>query len=192
MRHLVPMPLLGMATAAHAQAPALDITLAHDSEREAGTRDQLLRLLATHDVEPWIYTRTIMIDETQIPHSHPVLTVHARHLGDDMALLATFVHEQFHWLVSGRPQERADAIAAYRAAYPEVPSGNPEGARDENSTYLHLIVCDLEYQAMTKLIGQARAAEVLDATTHYTWIYDRVLTDPTVREVATRYGFVLR
>lgn len=83
-------------------------------------------------------------------------------------------------------------MAAFREVYPDVPSGNPEGARDADSTYLHLIVCDLEYQAMTKLVGPARAAEVLDATTHYTWIYDRVLTDPKVREITTRYGFVLR
>src|SRR5262249_41281436 len=64
---------------------------------EAQTKEQLLRLLKTYDVSRWIFTKSIVIDERAIPHSHPVLTLHARHLQDDELLLSTFVHEQFHW-----------------------------------------------------------------------------------------------
>ena len=80
------------------QAPPLDIRLAHDSGAERETARALRRLVETHDVGRWIFTRTVVIDERQIPHSHPVLTLHTRHLGDDDMLLAVFLHEQLHSL----------------------------------------------------------------------------------------------
>jgi hypothetical protein len=80
---------------------------------------------------------------------------------------------------------------AFAEAYPNAPSGGPAGARDLESTYRHLLVCDLEFQAMTVLVGEARAREVLSANRHYTWIYERVLNDPRVREIATAHGFLI-
>ena len=56
----------------------------------------------------------------------------------------------------------------------------------------NLVVCDLEYQAMTVLVGQARAREILAANRFYTWIYGRVLNDPRVRQVSVRHGLVAR
>jgi hypothetical protein len=181
---VLPAPLL-------AQTPTLQITLEHGSEAEARTRDQLLRLVREHDVSPWLFTRYIRIDERQIPHSHPVLTLHTRHLGDDMHLLSTFIHEQFHWFVSDREAQRDSAIAELRLKWPEVPVSGGTGARDEFSTYLHLIVCDMEFQGMERLVGRERAAATLDGITHYTWIYDRVLNDPAVREINRRWGFIV-
>jgi hypothetical protein len=70
-----------------------------------------------------------------------------------------------------------------------VPSGAEGGARDAESTYRHLLVCDLEYQAMTSLVGEATARKTLAAMTHYQWIYDKVLSDARVREIALRHGF---
>ena len=75
--------------------------------------------------------------------------------------------------------------------FPEVPSSREGGARDDESTYRHLLVCDLELQAMTRLIGEDAARKVMASWTHYEWIYDTVLTDPRVREVVTRHGFAL-
>lgn len=168
----------------------LRITLERDSERERATADQLRRAVQRYDVGSWIHTRHVHIDERAIPHSHPVLTLHARHLGDEHGLLATFLHEQFHWLEDGNADFRA-AMAAFAEAYPNAPSGGPAGARDLESTYRHLLVCDLEFQAMTVLVGEARAREVLLANRHYTWIYERVLNDPRVREIATAHGFLI-
>lgn len=173
-------------------AAQLEVTLANDTEAERRTRAQLLRLVEEYDVEPWLYTTRVRIDETQIPHSHPVLTLHTRHLGDDHGLLSTFIHEQFHWL------EEGETLADFRAAmtdfeeiYPEVPRSDAGGARDRESTYRHLLVCDLELQAMTRLVGEEAARDLLASITHYEWIYDRVLTDPRVREIAARHGFLL-
>ncbi|MFO7286064.1 MAG: hypothetical protein C0P79_004355 [Gammaproteobacteria bacterium] len=42
---------------------------------------------------------------------------------------------------------------------------------------------------MTPLVGAKAARETLESFTHYDWIYDKVLNDPRVREVALRHGF---
>jgi hypothetical protein len=177
---------------AAAQGSGLTIRLAHDSEAERRTREQLERVLSRYDVNRWIETREILIDETSTPHSHPVLTVHTRHLDSDGQLLSTFVHEQFHWYAIRERERRDAAMAEFRAHWAEVPVGGTTGARDANSTYLHLVVCDLEYQAMTILVGVDEARRLLERFTHYEWIYDRVLEDPFVRAVLTRNQLLIR
>src|SRR5436190_23149734 len=70
----------------------IEITLKRGSKGEAQTKDQLLRLLKTYDVAKWTFTKSIIIEEDAIPHSHPVLTLSARHVKDDELLLSSFVH----------------------------------------------------------------------------------------------------
>lgn len=157
---------------------SVEITLKHGSPIEAQTRDQLQRLLRTYDVSRWIFTRSIVIDDKAIPFSNPVLTLHARHLRDDELLLSTFVHEEIHWFFVQRARETQDAIKDLHEVFPTVPTSGPEGASGERSTYLHLMVCDLEYVADQQLLGELKARQVMDfwATDHYTWIYATVLT----------------
>lgn len=176
--------------AAQGAQPGLEITFERNSEAERATADQLRRILQKYDVDQWIYTRRVHIDERAIPHSHPVLTLHTRQRGDDLALLATFLHEQFHWLEEGNEHFR-EAMRLYGAKYPDAPPRGPEGGRDLESTYRHLLVCDLEFQAMSHLVGEDRAREVLSANRYYTWIYERVLHDPSIREIARGSGFLL-
>ena len=179
------------ASTAAAQGTPLDVSLAHGDQRELATRDQLLGLLARYQLTPWLFTRTVRIDRTEIPHSHPVLTLHTQHLGDDDALLSTFIHEEFHWLANDRQAAVARATARFRTLYPEVPAREAGGARDDRSTYLHLVVCDLELQGLTRLVGAERARRTLAGMNHYQWIYDKVLHDPRVREVNQAEGLVV-
>jgi hypothetical protein len=155
----------------------LEITLKQGTPDEARTRDQLRRLLATYDVLPWIYTTSIVIDERAIPFSHPVLTLHTRHAKDDELLLSSFVHEEFHWFLADRREPTELAIADLRKLFPTVPAGGTAGARDEYSTYLHLLVCYLEQQADLRVLGELKTKQVMDfwATDHYTWIYQTVI-----------------
>jgi hypothetical protein len=170
---------LALSQGAFAQAN-LEITLKQGTADEARTRDQLRRLLATYDVSPWIYTTSIVIDERAIPFSHPVLTLHTRHAKDDDLLLSSFVHEQFHWFLVERHESVELAIADLRKLFPTVPAGGTAGARDEYSTYLHLLVCYLEQQADIRLLGELRTKEIMDfwATDHYTWVYQTVIARP--------------
>ena len=159
--------------------PQLDITLKHNDQREQQTKQQLERLLSMYDVSNWIFTRKIIIESgfDVIPHSHPVLTLSTRHLKDDELLLATFVHEQFHWYLEEKPKETEAAYRELRVMFPKVPVGFPEGGRDEESTYKHILVCYLEYQASRILLGELKAKQVMEfwKTDHYTWIYRTVL-----------------
>ena len=185
--HTIRAPLIATG---QGTAPALEITFEHNSDAERAAADQLRKTLQKYDVARWVYTKRIHIDERAIPHSHPVLTLHTRHNGGENGLLATFLHEQFHWLEEGNADFRA-TMDAFAKLYPDAPSRGPEGARDLTSTYRHLLVCDLELQAMTLLVGAERARATLAANRHYTWIYDRVLNDSTVRRVARMNGFIL-
>lgn len=163
----------------HAAADALSIRTAHDSAAELATKARIERLAVDYDLKPWTFTHEIIIDEKAIPHSHPVLTLHTRHLNQEDELLSTYVHEQLHWFLS---EHEADTEAAERdlmKIYPNVPVGYPEGGVDRTSTYLHLLVCRLEQQADEELLGKARTDKVMQfwATDHYTWVYHTVLQD---------------
>jgi hypothetical protein len=156
---------------------------------EVKAKEQLERLVKSYPIGKWIYTDTIVIEEFSIPHSHSVLTLNARYLDDDAAQLATFLHEQFHWLASMRKEQLDVTIARFEKEYPVMPVNLPLGARDRFNGYLHLVICDLEFQAMTQLVGESRAREVLRQWKHYTWIYDKVLNDEKVRLINEAHGF---
>jgi hypothetical protein len=95
-------------------------------------------------------------------------------------------------LVSDGPRERAKTNAALTelsALYPTVPTALPEGAMGERSTYLHLIVCHLELQGLTALLGEQSARQQLERSTHYTWVYRTVLTETErIGELLRRHG----
>jgi hypothetical protein len=176
---LIPFLLLGQSVAAQTANKPLEITLKHNDQREQQTKQQLQRLISAYDVSDWIITQKIIIESgfNVIPHSHPVLTLSTRHLKDDELLLSTFVHEQLHWFLGQNPKETEEAYQELRSLFPKVPVGFPEGARNEESTYKHIIVCYLEYQAVKSLFGELKAKQVMGfwATDHYTWIYETVL-----------------
>src|SRR5215213_4275785 len=171
--------ILFFVNASYAQS-SIDIALKQGSKEEGQTRAQLQRLLQTYHVAKWIFTRAVLIDEKSIPHSHPVLTVSTRHLKDDELLLSTFVHEQIHWFLTQNNKNTEEAKRELRGLFPKVPISFPEGANDEESTYLHLIVIYLEYRADRELLGELRARQVMEfwAADHYTWIYKTVLERP--------------
>lgn len=174
------LTLPGALQAQTAVSP-IEVKLQHGDAAEAQTRDQLLRLLKTYDVEKWLFTRKIAIDGglDVIPHSHPVLTLNTRHLKDDDLLLSTFLHEQLHHFLTANPEKTEAVIKELRALYPQVPAGNREGATDERSTYLHLIVNYLEIRAVREVLGELRAFQILQfwAQDHYTWIYRKVMEE---------------
>jgi hypothetical protein len=171
--------LLCCTAAAQSKPLQLDITLKHNDRREQQTRAQLERLLSTYDVSGWVFTRKIIIESgfNVIPHSHPVLTLSTRHLKDDELLLSTFVHEQLHWYLEEKPKETEAAYRELRSVFPKVPVGYPDGGGGEESTYKHIPVCYLEYQAVKELLGELKARQVIEfwATDHYRWIYRTVL-----------------
>ncbi len=188
---LIPMCLL-LALPTLAQHAPVNISLVNGDAGEQRAKEQLIRLLATYDIDHWIFTREIRIESMTIPHSHPVLTLSTGLPDDDDHAISTFLHEQFHWYANEIDSITDAAKEEFAERFPNAPAGSDDGgARDLNSTYLHLVVCDLELQAMTILVGEERARAVLESNTHYTWIYDQVLNNPLVRQVNERHGAVV-
>lgn len=184
MRKLVLTSIILAVIASGADSSAavqesITIRTEHGSPAEVAAEEQLRRLLSDYDLKSWTFTREIMIDERAIPHSHPVLTLHTKHLKQDDEMVSTYVHEQLHWFLSEHPTETQAAMRDLIHQYPTVPVGFPQGAQDRDSTYLHLLVCRLEQQADLKLLGPARTDSVMQfwAKDHYTWIYQTVLED---------------
>ena len=183
-----------IAVPAVAQQAGVKIDLVNGNAREERAKEQLTRLLDTYDVARWTFTHEVQIESMAIPHSHPILTLNTRYLDNDDHAISTFLHEQFHWyLIEDAMDAKTDAARqAFIGQFPDAPAGREDGgARDLNSPYLHLIVCDLEFQALTELVGEERARAVLESNTHYTWIYEQVLTNPMVREINERHGIVV-
>ncbi|MFG6487535.1 hypothetical protein ACG04R_12705 [Roseateles sp. BYS78W] len=172
----------GLLLLAALASPAAELSLrtAHDSEAEKQTVAQLQRLLQAHDLSRWTVTRDIVVDQDEIPHSHPVLTLHTRHLRDDELLLSTYVHEQMHWFLAAHPEQTAAATAALRRLFPKIPVGYPDGSDSADGNYEHLLVVYLEYRADQRLLGELKAREVMQfwADDHYRWIYRQVLREP--------------
>jgi hypothetical protein len=170
---------LALVTPLTATEPAVPITieLKSGSPDEVATRSQLERLLQAYDLKRWIFTKKVLVDRSAIPHSHPVLTLHTRHLRDDDLLLSTFVHEQIHWFLASKDEEVTQAKADLKVLYPKIPVGFPEGADSEDSGYEHLLVIWLEYRSDKDLMGELRAEQIMDfwSGDHYTWLYRQVL-----------------
>jgi hypothetical protein len=194
MRRTITLPLIALFLCSGASAQtAIEISLKKNSKAEQQTKEQLQRLLKTYDLTKWIFTKSIEIDEEAIPHSHPVLTLSARHVKDDELLLSTFVHEQAHWFLTQNDKNAEAAKKELRILFPNVPVAFPEGANDENSSYLHLIVIYLEYRAGRELLGELKARQVMEfwATDHYTWIYKTVLGRPRdIGNIALKYKLI--
>lgn len=160
-----------------AQQVRLSIVTVHESASELETRAQLERLMSQYKLVPWQFTNQVVIDDRAIPHSHPILTLHTRHLHQDDQLLSTYLHEQLHWYFSAHEPETEAAEHDLMKLFPDAPVGYPDGGEDLESTYLHLLVCFEEEQADIALLGPQRAKQTMEfwAGDHYRWIYRTVL-----------------
>lgn len=166
------------ALSARAQ-PRTMAALTFAVDEEAQVRQQLKRLLATYDLDPWIFTTRIRIAAGEIPHSHPILTLNTKNRDDDLRQLSTFLHEQMHWYESADARETAvdRAIEDLRQRYPNPPDHEEIGTRSEYSTYLHLVVNWLTLDALRHLLGEEEARTLTDENRIYRWVNQRVLAD---------------
>ena len=180
-----------LASVLRAQTTGIDIELSHNTPGEQAEAERLRRLLSRVDVTPWVFTRRVLIDETVTPHSHPVLTIGYGDHGDDNLLLSNFVHEQLHWWLAAHQQQTGAAIRDLRELFPHLPVGGLDGAADEQSSYLHLIVNWLEWQGDKAVLGDSQAAEVMAfwKGDRYRVLYRTVLdSEDAVARVVAKHG----
>lgn len=152
------------------------------AEREANRVATLLAGLRKRlDLARFEYTKLVRVQPAGPTYSHPILTLGTRFAETEDMLLSTYLHEQMHWYLWRLGGPDHDPIAPFFdelvRRYPQAPIKLPEGARNYEQTYLHIVVCWLEIAAATELIGRARAAEIVNANWGYRWIYRTVLDD---------------
>jgi len=156
-----------------------DVRLQHDDDREKLAEQQLTRVAAEHDLARWVQTRIVIIDEEAIPHSHPVLTLHTRHLKDDGLFISTLIHEKMHWWLAKHPRQTERAIRYLKARYKTLPVGFPNGADSIDASYEHLLVIYLELEGVRDVLGDNEEARVLEfwKGDHYRTLYRIVAAD---------------
>ncbi|MBT1064466.1 hypothetical protein KJY73_12830 [Bowmanella sp. Y26] len=157
----------------------IQITTVNQSTEELKIKSDLEFLHKEYDLTPWIYTTKIQVNQDEkVPRSHPVLTMSTQkeYLDSRVKLLSTYLHEQFHWhvIINGIP-----GVDEFRARikdeFPIIKVGFPYGSNDEGNTLSHIIVCYLEYIALSELIGQEKAQKNLSDNSYYTWVYETIL-----------------
>jgi hypothetical protein len=177
MKHLLIAVLL-LPILAYAKTPKLNITLQHGNQLEQRRKEQIERLAAKYDLEKYTITREIIIDQQAMNHSAPVLTQNLRFLDNDDRALSAYVHEQAHWVLMERHKgEAREMLPELGRMYPELPTAVPQGDGNEGTSYIHLVVIMLEWQALEDLIGTAGAKSVLDfkRQDHYKALYTTVM-----------------
>jgi hypothetical protein len=156
----------------------LDLTSAQRAAERV--RELLLRLRKEFDLAPFEYCRTVRIAPLEIPFSHPEITL-GTWADDELALLASYLHEQMHWYTSWyshvRTGQWGDIFVDLHRRYPQVPARGPDGASDEDSTYLHLVVNWLEIEVTGRFFDRERVISHAGALPYYRWIYRTVIDD---------------
>lgn len=163
------------------------MTLETNSDIQKKTEERLCAILAKYpEIDKWTFTDSLVIEDEGVSFSHPVLTLGAKQLDskkDDNEFLSIYIHENLHWFASQHPDNLQKAKQEMRLLFPKVKVGNEQGgARDEESTYLHLIICYLEYLALSELVGKEIATNVISNHLFYRWIYKTVLEQTELLE----------
>jgi hypothetical protein len=182
---------------AFAKEDRVRITVDLSHARREGKRVYALlqALRRRYDVSRYEYTKVVRIVPGSDTFSSPVLTLGNRFAGSEDLLLSTYLHEQMHWYLWHLDTPRHDPVAAFFdelvRRYPMAPTELPDGARDYEATYVHLVVNWLEVAATAEFIGRQRAFAVAGAQRTYRWIYRTVLQDwDALGELYERHGLV--
>lgn len=167
----------------------LEITEINPNRWTALVKQNLFHLAKVYDLRPFLYTKKIHIQSRVIPHSHPVLTLNTRNAEKPHAILATWMHEEFHWWVGMNREGTRKAVRELAKMFPNIPSW---GTSTPSMTYTHLIICYLEYRSLVHFLGEKEAKEIItelkDKVKLYPWVYEQVLkNEGALRGVVKRY-----
>lgn len=171
------------------------IDLDHARSEAERIRRTLTALRRRHDLSRYEYTKVIRIMPGGDTFAHPVLTLGNRFTDSEDQLLSTYLHEQMHWYLWHLGTPDRDMVAPFYdelvRRYPDAPIELPDGARNYDATYTHLVVNWLEVAATSEFIGRERAFAVAATQRSYRWIYRTVVKDwDRLGELYERHGIV--
>lgn len=188
---LIVVGLALTASRAFAQTPKLNIKTKHGFPKAEQRKAQMERLAKQYDLKKYTITRDILIERGAMNHSYPVLTLNLRFLDNDDLALSAYVHEQGHWVLMERHRgDNPRLFEDLHSSFPNLEIQAPEGDGELRSSYFHIAVCMLEWQAMEDFLGPERARKVIEwkQADHYKAIYSTVLTQrEQVEAVLNRY-----
>ena len=170
------------ATSTDSDGFRIDVDIEEAERAAARVRAWLVALRGRHrDLTRFEYTRHVRIVPASTTHSHPILTLGTRFAESEDHLLATYLHEQMHWYLWRLGGPDHDPVAPFFdelvRRYPKAPTRLPDGARNYEQTYVHIVVCWLELNATSEFIGWDRAAALAETNFGYRWIYRTVVRD---------------
>ncbi len=148
-----------------------------------------------HDLTRYEYTKVVRIAPGAETVANPVLTLGNRFADSEDLLLSTYLHEQMHWYLWYLGTPERDMVAPFYdelvRRYPDAPIELPDGARNYDATYSHLVVNWLEIAVTSEFIGRERAFNSAKAQRSYRWIYRTVVKDwDLLGELYERNGIV--
>lgn len=174
-------------------ALSLDIEEKHPDTTTAQTRMEILHLARKYDLSSFLYTKRIVIDP-QIEETKwkPVITLNTKYKDHPQRLMAQLLHEELHWWMRDHKQNVQVAIPELKATFRGVPK--IKGSKDPDSTYRHLLICWMEFRALSKYFGEEEAAQVLKhfvQIKRFPWIYTRILNDHRkIEKIVRKYEFI--
>jgi hypothetical protein len=160
----------------------IDVDMDEAERAAARVRGWLVALRERHQgLARYEFTRHVRIVPASATFSHPILTLGTRFAESEDHLLATYLHEQMHWYLWRLGGPDHDPVLPFFdelvRRYPKAPTRLPDGARNYEQTYVHLVVCWLELHAVAEFIGWERAAALAETNYGYRWIYRTVVRD---------------
>ncbi len=155
-------------------------------------KQNLFHVIQIYDLTRFMYTYRVKIQDGVLNHSHPILTLNTKYARTPNKLMASFLHQQFHWWANGHPKQVRAAIADFEKIYKDNPGRNAE---DRKHYYLHLVVNYLEFRCMGKLIGYHQThrvqQEMLKIEDHYSWAYSKIYRNPTqIRTILRKHNLI--
>lgn len=120
-----------------------------------------------------LFTKEIIVEKGAIPHSHPILTLNTR-VRDRRLLLATLVHEQFHWYVQNH-QQYNECISYLKSKYEDDGEHNKSGTYP-NSYWEHIIVCLNTRNYLKNILSSEDVG----------WVYEQWQPYPTLEKLIVR------
>lgn len=173
----------------------IDVDVEHAQREAERVRTMLAALRRRHDLSRYEYTSIVRIMPGGETFAHPVLTLGNRFADSEDLLLSTYLHEQMHWYLWYLGTPDRDMVAPFYdelvRRYPDAPIELPDGARNYDATYSHLVVNWLEITATSEFIGRERAFALARASRSYRWIYRTVIRDwDLLGELYERYDIV--
>jgi hypothetical protein len=173
----------------------IDVDLEHAQREADRVRGMLEALRRRHDLSRYEYTKVVRIVPGGDTYARPILTLGNRFADNEDLLLSTYLHEQMHWYLWHLGTPDHDMLEPFYdelvRRYPQAPVELPDGARNYDATYSHLVVNWLEVAATSEFIGRERAFNIASTQRSYRWIYRTVVKDwDTLGELYARHGIV--